>query len=397
MTSLYYWALAAAGLFIAARLLFILRRRPALAAAAAILSAAACLVYPALMAAGLSREWSGGWMHLALIASGACFTFVIFFAILVLLRDAAALLLRLFKRLRQLARRRGPEFSLRERRSASGALYAALALIALAGTAIGTYQTQKTPSLRRVEITLSRLPQALDGVRIVQLTDIHLSPLFTHERFEQVIRRAAALAPDFYVVTGDIADGTPQARRRDVMLLTRLQARAPLFMIPGNHDYYVDFGAWRSFYEKAGMPLLENSRASLTLRGLPVTIAGLADRTGVQHGFAGPDIGKALSGASPDALRIALMHRPENPDPQADPKLGVDLQLSGHTHAAQLFFLRPFVSLQNRGHVYGLYECRGMPLYVGSGIGLWSGTPARLLAEPEIVEITLRAAPAGGS
>ena len=390
MNPLYYWAIGALALYVAARTLLILKRHIVTAAAASVFMAAATLAHPFLMAAGLTRPWEGT-MHVVLLVSGFAFTFSVFFAILLLIRDLLVLAAKLFSRVRRRFRRKF-ELSLREPRDWNSGVYSALALLALLGTAVGTWEAQRTPLIREVEITLPRLPQALDGIRIVQLTDLHMSPLFSHERSAGIIQTAERLAPDFFVVTGDLADGTPEARKKDAALFAELPKTAPVFMIPGNHDYYVNFPAWRAFYEKAGVPLLVNARETFTLRGLPVTIAGLADRTGETKGFPGPDIEKALSGAAPDALRIVLMHRPENPDPQADPKHGVDLQLSGHTHAAQLFFLRPFVSLQNHGNVYGLYQCKGMPLYVGSGTGLWSGTPARLLAQPEIAVITLRSA-----
>lgn len=395
MNSLYYWAIGALALYVAARTLVILKRHIVLAAATSVFMAAAGLAHPFLMAAGLTRPWEGT-MHTALLVSGFAFTFSVFFALLLLIRDIIWLAAKLFSLLRRRMRRHF-ELSLREPRDWNTPVYSALALLALIGTVIGTWEAQRAPLLREVEITLPRLPQALDGVRIVQLTDLHMSPLFSHERSAEIFKRAAALSPDFFVVTGDLADGTPEARKKDAELFTLLPKTAPVFMIPGNHDYYVDFAGWKAFYEKAEVPLLVNAHETLALRGLPVTIAGLADRTGETKGFPGPDIEKALTGAAPDALRIVLMHRPENPNPQADPRHGVDLQLSGHTHAAQLFFMRPFVSLQNHGNVYGLYKCREMPLYVGSGTGLWSGTPARLLARPEIVVITLRAASAGSA
>lgn len=387
MTSLYYWALGALALYAAARALFILKGRPAAAIAAALFLIASYAVHPALMVMGLTRPW-GGAIHLVFLASGFAFTLAFFFTALLFLRDLCALVLCLWKKAR---RSGGCSLSFRERRSAL-LVPGILALVAFAGAAAGVWQAQKMPAVRKAEITLDRLPPELDGIRIVQLTDIHLSPLFAHDRFERIIEAAKALAPDFYVVTGDLADGTPEARAKDAALFGELPKTAPAFVIPGNHDYYTDFAAWRPFYEKIGVPLMQNEHRVLELRGLKVTVAGLTDRTGQTRGFPGPDIEKALAGAGPDALRIALIHRPESPDAQAEPRFGIDLQLSGHTHAAQLFFLRPFVAIQNRGNVYGLYESNGMPLYVGSGIGLWSGVPARLWAAPEIAEITLRSA-----
>ncbi|MCI6530883.1 MAG: metallophosphoesterase [Mesosutterella sp.] len=393
MYTSYYWALGALGLYTALRIYSLLRGRGLLQISAAVFAALSYAVYPILVVMGITRPWGDG-MHIAIVVSGFFFSAAFLETLLLVLRDLWLALRWAAGKIRR--RISGDSFSLSfaPERKRSAALPAFFAFLAFAGAAYGTWQTQRLPLIREVEIPIPRLPSSMDGLRIVQLTDVHLSPLFAHRRIVRIVEAAQTLKPDLIVVTGDIADGTPQARLADARVLVGLQKSAPVVMVPGNHDYYVDFAAWRECYRSLGLPLLENGSARLTLRGGSVTVAGLTDRSGELRGFPGPDISKALSDAAPDALRIALIHRPENPAPQADPRWKVDLELAGHTHGSQMLFLWPMVALQNHGYVHGLYRFGSMPLYVSAGFGLWSGAPMRLGVPPELTLITLRSAQA---
>ena len=394
MNPVYYCAPAAAGLYCIARTLPLIRNRsPRCKALVTALIALSFLAYPLAMLASLSRPWSSVWLPLQ--AAGLLFSAGSLFAGLLLARDILLLLALPARLARARRERHSLSFSERppKRDKALPAALAALACLALAGW--GTYETQKSPPVLRTEITLERLPAELDGLRIAQVTDTHASPLFRRERFRKIIEATNALQPDFTFVTGDIADGTPEARAGDVAPIRGLAAREGVLLIPGNHDYYVDYVGWVDHYRSLGLTVLENESRTYTVRGKNVTVAGLADRTGALYGFSGPRIDVALAGAEPDALRIALVHRPVNAAAQADPRWGVDLQLSGHTHGAQNILLRPLIAMQNDGYVSGLYRVGGMALYVSNGLGVWSGPPARIFAPAEITLVTLRAASPG--
>ncbi|MDR2696749.1 MAG: metallophosphoesterase, partial [Deltaproteobacteria bacterium] len=104
----------------------------------------------------------------------------------------------------------------------------------------------------------------------------------------------------------------------------------------------------------------------------------------------GPDIAGALAGAPEGAVRILLDHRPGNAPENA--RMGVDLQLSGHTHGGQILGMHQLVARFNQGFVYGWYQVDTMRMYVSSGAGLWNGFPVRLGVPSEIVRCVLRSA-----
>ena len=169
-----------------------------------------------------------------------------------------------------------------------------------------------------------------------------------------------------------------------------LKAKIGVVMIPGNHDYYVDYTAWRHYYKSIGVPFLENGHVEFRKGDDVITVVGMTDRSGIQYGYPGPDIEKATFGADvSNALRIGLIHRPEDAAKWADPRWGLDLLLAGHTHGGQIFIMYPSVWLQNHGYVRGLYHVGNIPFYVSPGIGSWSGTPTRIGAPTEITLLTL--------
>ena len=279
MYTSYYWALGALGLYTALRTYCLLRGRGLLQIASAALAALSYAVYPILVVMGITRPWGDG-MHIAIVVSGFFFSAAFLETLLLFLRDLWLALRWAAGKIRR--RISGDSFclSFAPERKRSAALPVFFAFLAFTGAAYGTWQTQRLPLIREVEIPIPRLPSSMDGLRIVQLSDVHLSPLFAHRRIVRIVEAAQTLKPDLIVVTGDIADGTPQARLADVRVLAGLQKSAPLVMVPGNHDYYVDFAAWRECYRSLGLPLLENSSVRLTLRGGAVTVAGLTDRSG---------------------------------------------------------------------------------------------------------------------
>ena len=101
-----------------------------------------------------------------------------------------------------------------------------------------------------------------------------------------------------------------------------------------------------------------------------------------------PDLARALRSDTPADFTILLSHRPGNAS--AHSEHGVGLQLSGHTHGGQFFFLFPLVSHINKGFRAGLYHVGGMPLYVSPGAGMWGYAPMRWGTRSEISLLTLK-------
>ena len=250
----------------------------------------------------------------------------------------------------------------------------------------GTWQATRVPGVRTVEITLPKLPVSLDGFSIVQLTDIHIGPFLKGAWLREVVAKTNALSPDLVAVTGDMIDGSPVELKDDVAPLGNLQARYGVYGITGNHEYYFRIEKWLPVFAKLGITMLENEhRVLLIAGGAELVIAGVPDQAALHYGGAGPNITTALAGA-PDTVRILMAHRPNGIVGRSN----ADLQLSGHTHGGQLFFLKWLISTFNGGLVGGLYAVDGMKLYVSPGTGLWAGFSCRLGVPSEITHIILR-------
>lgn len=261
---------------------------------------------------------------------------------------------------------------------------AVLLLAALVCGGWSVRQSVTVPDVRTVEITLPRLPRALDGFTIVQLSDIHIRILLNRDWLESVVERANELSPDLIALTGDYIDGSVRQLGHSLEPLRDLKARFGTWGVTGNHELYYGWQEWTEFLEKQGVRMLENEYAALKVNGETLVLAGVPD---LAFGRSGEtwDAGAAFRGA-PDAVRILLCHRPAGAWGH-----GADLQLSGHTHGGSFFFLKPLLAYFNGGFVRGLYAKDGMRLYVSPGTGIWGGFSCRLGVPSEITRIVLRA------
>lgn len=256
--------------------------------------------------------------------------------------------------------------------------------------AYGVKQGLKTPEVRTTEVPLPRLPAALDGLTVVQLTDLHASALLPAPRVAAIVAAVNDLRPDLILCTGDLVDGSTENRRDDVAPLARLRARYGVYACEGNHEYYADYEGWMRHFAALGLPLLHNAHTILEVRGHPLVIAGLNDPMAPLFGRPGPDVEKALDGAPAGATTLLLAHQPVFA--RGNAACGVDLQLSGHTHGGQMLGLDQIVAARNDGFLRGLYELEAMRLFVSPGAGLWAGFPVRLGVPAEISRLVLRAA-----
>ena len=243
-----------------------------------------------------------------------------------------------------------------------------------------------------VEVPLPRLPKALDGLRVVQLSDVHIGPLLDGRFLDGVVEKVNALKPDLVVVTGDLVDSSPRTIGVDVARLGNLESRWGTYFCTGNHEYYAGVGDWLPFLERHGVRPLINERVSVGdagPRGARFDLAGITDQQGgIFAPSHQPDLPKALNGRDPEAPLVLLAHRP-NPIEEAA-QAGVGLQLSGHTHGGQFF---PITWATTFVHPYtaGLHQhAEDTWIYVSRGTGFW-GPPIRVLAPAEITEIVLTA------
>jgi len=252
---------------------------------------------------------------------------------------------------------------------------------------IGVSQAIAVPEVRRVALAVDDLPRDLEGFKLVQLTDLHTSRLMNAAWISQVVARTNALQADAIVITGDLIDGTPQARHDDIAPLGTLQARHGVIASLGNHEYYFGAERWTKEFERLGMRVLANRHTVIQHGAGRLTIAAVTDPVAPRFGMQGPDTARALQGATAGAPVVLLSHQPVRVADNA--QLGIDLQLSGHTHGGMIRGIDKVVEIANGGFVSGLYRVGGMQLYVSNGTGLWNGFPIRLGVPAEITEFTL--------
>lgn len=316
-------------------------------------------------------------MAIAVLATGS--TAVLMLALAMLLFDAGLLAARMLRLPRAVSALRAPLL----RPLAAG--------VALLLGGYGVSQGMAVPKPRQIDVAVKGLPAAFDGYRVLQLTDIHASRLLTGDWVRKVVAESNALKPDLIVITGDLIDGTVEARRNDYRPLGDLQAPDGVIAITGNHEYYAQYSDWMQAFRALRMQVLENSHTQVRRGEAALTIAGVTDPVAARYGLPLPDLDAALAGADPAAPVILLDHRPRNAAEAA--ARGVKLQLSGHTHGGQIIGMDQLVKRANGGFVSGRYEVDGMTLYVSNGAGLWAGFPARIGVPSEITVFTLRRAP----
>lgn len=268
---------------------------------------------------------------------------------------------------------------------------AAYPLLALAGGLYGGLYEKDAQVVREYFLPVRDLPADLRGLRLAQLSDVHLGWFFSLEDYRALLERTVAGAPDALVLTGDIFDDDA-LNGRAIALTAQYAARLPLgiWYVYGNHEHRRDLAAIEAALKETDIHLLVNEAQVVCGAERPLVFAGVdypAARgdafTEERQAYAA----QAFASVPPDAVTVLLAHHPEGIDDGA--AHGAALTLTGHTHGCQFGFLGvpllPFFKY-NRGFV----RAGGSLGYVHSGNGSWF--PCRIGCPPEIAYFTLRRA-----
>lgn len=254
---------------------------------------------------------------------------------------------------------------------------------------LGLGQTLLGPKTRHVTIAVPDLSPDLEGLRITQISDLHVGPTIQKRYVRKVAQRVNDSKPDVVVFTGDLADAKASNISTHMQPLSEIHAPHGKFYVTGNHEYY--WGAKELINEMntLGFTPLINENRELEIKSARVLVAGVTDPAGASfYPDHRPDLTRALkttSAASAFALKLLLCHRP-GVSLDAEPA-GVDIQFSGHTHAGQFFPFNLLIPLAHR-YYRGFNRHGRLWVYVNPGTGYWG--PANRFAIPsEITSIVL--------
>jgi hypothetical protein len=274
-----------------------------------------------------------------------------------------------------------------ERRRFLARAVAGSAVVAGGGmAAYGSWRAFAPPVVTELVLRIPRLPKALEGLSIVQLTDIHVGHIIQRPFMDELVRRANALRPDLFAITGDLVDGDVPTLGGAVAALGNLKSRFGSFFVTGNHDYSSGDVAWTEFLQGLDIQVLRNRHVRIGDAGGALDLVGVDDWSGGRRrGRPGYDLDQALAGRDPDRAAVLLAHQPANFKVAAE--RGVDVQLSGHTHGGQLFPMTLLIGL-GWEHSAGLYRHGDSHIYVSRGCGFW-GPPMRVGSPPELVKLVL--------
>lgn len=257
-----------------------------------------------------------------------------------------------------------------------------------AGTtsAAGFKSAFDAPEIREVEVPIGA-PAGLRGLRIVQISDVHVGPTIGRAFMDDLVDRINALDADIVAITGDLVDGTVRRLGPHTEPLGRISSRLGTFFCTGNHEYYSGADPWIAELTRLGIKVLRNERVTVERGGAKLDVAGVDDwRAKGFGGDHGHDPDKALGGRDTDRPVVLLAHQPKSIFDAA--RHGVDLVLSGHTHGGQIWPFAAIVKLV-QPYVKGLYRHDEKTwIYVHPGTGYW-GPPMRVGVPAEIAVLTL--------
>jgi hypothetical protein len=239
-------------------------------------------------------------------------------------------------------------------------------------------------AVERQEIFLRRLPKALDGFRVVHLSDLHYGPLVEPVHLDRAMAIANELNPDLIALTGDYISQERMYAAPCAELVGRLRARHGVFAILGNHDHWTDATLIADLFRAEGIRMLINEGVRIDARGHSFWLAGVDDTmVGLE------DLSLSLAGAQDSEFKLLLAHNPIILRRAA--RADVDLVLSGHTHGGQVT-LRPEKNRSGRPRrrmLRGLGRRANTQIYVTRGLGTVV-LPIRYGCPPEVSLLELR-------
>jgi predicted MPP superfamily phosphohydrolase len=286
--------------------------------------------------------------------------------------------------------------------------YAALLLGAVPIFSL-TYGMARNPyryKLHKTRVPIKNLHPDLEGLKIIQISDIHSGSFLLKEPVERSIEIINAEKPDIVFFTGDLVNSEAREMEPFIEMFRKIEAPLGVYSILGNHDYG-DYHQWpnpaakaqnfedlKSIHRSLGWDLLMNEHRTIKVKDTFFNVVGVENYSASPRFHKYGDLVKATEGMPKDTFNVLLSHDPSHWDDQVTPNHPeIDLTLSGHTHGFQFGVEIPgFMKWSPIQYVYpqwaGLYDKADQYLYVNRGLG-YLGYPGRVGILPEITLLTL--------
>lgn len=271
-----------------------------------------------------------------------------------------------------------------------------------------TYGMVRNPYRYRTmpeDVVIDGLPAELDGLKIVQISDMHSGSWTAKEPLQRAVDMINAEAADLVCFTGDIVNNIATEMEPFMDIFEQVRGKYGVYSILGNHDYG-DYHNWPDeaaqeqnmerlygIHKSMGWDLLRDENRMLDINGHQLGVLGVENWSTLRFGKRG-DLAKAHAGTEGAAAKILLSHDPTHWEGQVQEYPDIDLTLSGHTHGFQFGIEIPGFKWSPAKYMYkqwaGLYREGRQYLYVNRGLG-FLGYPGRVGILPEITVLTLRA------
>lgn len=275
----------------------------------------------------------------------------------------------------------------------------------LAGFIYGMVRGAFDYKIHPIKVTLPNLPSAFNGLKIIQISDIHSGSFVSTAHLEEAVKIIEREKPDLIFFTGDLVNDRASETDPYIEVLSKIKAPLGVFSTLGNHDYG-DYVIWpseeakienlnnlKNVHAQVGWKLLMNEHIPIKIGEDEIAIIGIENWGGSFHFPKYGDLKKAHSGTEKYPVKLLLSHDPSHWDLQVkEDYKDIDITFSGHTHGGQFGIEIPGFRWSPSQYAYkqwaGLYSHQDQHLYVNRGLG-FLGYPGRVGISPEITVMEL--------
>jgi len=259
------------------------------------------------------------------------------------------------------------------------------------------------PQIKEIKVDIHNLSHQWKGKKVIHLADLHLGRINGLSFAQKVVDQVNSQNPDMVVITGDLFDGMGSDPKMFINILNELKSTHGTYFVTGNHEAYLGIGGVLDILADSNMKILDNSM--VVVDGLQIVGISYPEFGSINGRIS---ILEDLEDYDSETSSILLYHTPTNielgskngdeqhndtywsPDVNFNKakEMGVDLQLSGHTHGGQIYPFNLITKAIYDGYDYGLNTEGNFNIYTSSGVGTW-GPPMRTVNKSEIVLIVL--------